>query len=83
MKPSSLTAHFAAFPTGNTRIPVAFLQLCISVAESNIPPRRDGTKNVLASYKRNPINIIEVHTCRDDGIRSNVRHGKRRFPALV
>ena len=28
MKPSSLTAHFAAFLTGNTRIPVAFLQLC-------------------------------------------------------
>ena len=29
MKLSSLTAHFSTFLTGNTRIPVAFLQLCL------------------------------------------------------
>ena len=29
-----------------------------SVAESEIPPERDGTKNVPASYKRNAITII-------------------------
>ena len=37
----------------------------IPVAESDIPPRRDGTKNVPASYKRNAINIVETYTCRD------------------
>ena len=37
----------------------------IPVGESDIPPRRDGTKNVPVSCKRNAINIIETYTCRD------------------
>ena len=52
----------------------------IPVAESEIPPRRDGTKNVPGSYKRNAINIIETYTCRDLESRSVLANVPSRLP---
>ena len=40
-------------------------QAGIPVAETGIPPRRDGTKNVPPPYKQYVIKTIETYTCRD------------------
>ena len=44
-------------------------QAGISVAETGIPARRDGTKNVPPPYKQYAIKTIETYTCRDPGHR--------------
>ena len=41
----------------------------IPVAETGIPPRRDGTKNVPPPYKQYVIKTIKTYTCRDPGHR--------------
>ena len=44
-------------------------QAGIPVAETGIPPRRDGTKNVPPPYKQYVIKTIETYACRDPGHR--------------
>ncbi len=44
-------------------------QAGIPVAETGIPPRRDGTKNVPPPYKQYAIKTIETYACRDPGHR--------------
>ncbi len=44
-------------------------QAGIPVAETGIPARRDGTKNVPPQYKQYAIKTIETYTCRDLGHR--------------
>ncbi len=44
-------------------------QAGIPVAQTGIPPRRDGTKNVPPPYKQYAIKTIETYTCRDPGHR--------------
>ena len=44
-------------------------QAGITVAETGIPARRDGTKNVPPPYKQHAIKTIETYTCRDPGHR--------------
>ena len=44
-------------------------QAGIPVAETGIPARRDGTKNVPPPYKQYAIKTIETYTCRDPGHR--------------
>ena len=44
-------------------------QAGIPVAETGIPPRRGGTKNVPPPYKQYAIKTIETYTCRDPGHR--------------
>ncbi len=44
-------------------------QAGIPVAETGIPPRRDGTKNVPPPYKQYVIITIETYACRDPGHR--------------
>ncbi len=44
-------------------------QAGIPIAETGIPPRRDGTKNVPPPYKQYEIKTIETYTCRDPGHR--------------
>ncbi len=44
-------------------------QAGIPVAETGIPARRDGTKNVPPPYKQYVIKTIETYACRDPGHR--------------
>ncbi len=44
-------------------------QAGIRVAETGIPARRDGTKNVPLPYKQYAIKTIETHKCKDPGHR--------------
>ena len=44
-------------------------QAGIPVAETGIPPRRDGTKNIPPPYKQYAIKTMETYACRDPGHR--------------
>ena len=55
-------------------------QAGISVAETGIPARRDGTENVPPPYKQYAIKTIETYM---SGSRASSRPGKRPVPSLI